>query len=268
MTIFVETFNDNKFIQPGGSKMITNKSNFVDDLKGEHVLANFLDKYLYEKLEIQNFSRNTPDKNNYLTNQFNGIDVSFTSNGFDYIVDEKATLYYPNGLPTFAFELRYKKDNSWRTGWFYDETKVTEYYLLAWPKRQDVTLCELRMEHIQKVEVMLLRRKDLQEYLDKNYDIHKTTIQIAVDEIIKANKYGKLHTISDSSPHYYFYTANLSETSINLVIHKKTLQKLALFHFVIYRNKPYAQHKDSNKWLIPLLKVFRTLSSSFKFWIG
>ncbi|MCM3690766.1 hypothetical protein [Neobacillus niacini] len=234
--------------------MKTTKSNFMDDLKGEHVLANFLDKYLYEKLEIQTFFRNTPDKNNYLSNQFKGIDVSFTSNRFDYIVDEKATLYYPNGLPTFAFELSYKKDNMWHPGWFYDETKETGYYLLAWPQRQDVKLSELKMEHIQKVEVMLLCRKDLQEYLDKNYGFNKTNIQIAVDEIIKAKKYGRLHTISDSSPHYYFYTANLSETPINLVIHKKTLQKLALFHFVIYRNKPYAQNSNSNKWLIPPFK--------------
>lgn len=235
--------------RPGGSKMKNTKSNFIDDLNGENVLANFLDKYFYAKLEVRDYFRNTPEKHNYLQYQYKGIDVTFKWNGYDFIVDEKATLHYPNGIPTFAFELRYIKDNIWRPGWFYDETKQTEYYLLAWPKRQDIKLSELKMEHFQTVEVMLLSRKNLHEYLNKNYDITKQAIHVAVDNIITANNYGKLHNIHPSSNHYYYYTKYLSETPVNLVIQKSTLKELAIFHFVIYRDKPYAQRKENKIWL-------------------
>ncbi|WP_051633616.1 hypothetical protein [Bacillus sp. UNC41MFS5] len=225
------------------------KSNFEVDLNGENVLANFLDTYFYAKLEIQEFFRNTPEKNNYLNNQFRGIDVTFTFNGSNFILDEKATLYYPNGIPTFAFELSYKKDNVWRQGWFYDETKETDYYLLAWPKRQAVKVSELKVEHFQTVEVLLISRKNLQNYLNEKYDINKQAIQVTVENIITSKKFGKLDNIHPSSNHYYYYTEYLSETPINLVIQKNTLKEFATFHFMIYRDKPYAQNKDNNIWL-------------------
>jgi hypothetical protein len=229
------------------------KSNFIDDLNGEKVLANFLDEFLYKKLEIQNFSRTTSNKSNYLTNQYKGIDVTFTFNSFNYIIDEKATLYYPEGIPTFAFELRYKKDNKWHPGWFYDETKETEYYLLAWPKRKNVKLSELKLDDINTVEVMLLARKDLHNYLNEHYAINSAAINDAVDGIIKANQFGKLEKIHPSSGHYYYYTEYLAETPINLVVQKNTLKQLAIFHFVIYRNKPFAKNKNSYMWLRNIL---------------
>jgi hypothetical protein len=243
----------------GRPKMKNTKSNFIDDLNGESVLANFLDKFLYEKLEIQAFSRNTSDKSNYLHKQYRGIDITFTFNGSDFIVDEKATLYYPDGIPTFAFELRYKKENIWNLGWLYDEKKETEYYLLAWPKREHIKLSEMKLEHIRTVEVMLICRKDLHDYMYKNFGLNKGLIDGAVEEIIKANQFGKLDTIHPSSNHYYYYTENLHETPINLVIQKITLKKLAIFHFVIYRNKPYAQHMDYNIWLKPKFRSYYML---------
>lgn len=225
------------------------KSKFMEDLHGEGVLGEFLDKFLYGKLQIQEFTRNSRLKLDYMEYQFKGIDITFTFNGTDYIVDEKATLQYPDGIPTFAFELKYKKNNQWREGWFYDESKATRYYLLTWPIRNPVELSDLQVNDIRKVEVMLISRKELQDYLFKNYQIDRNVIQGEVDNIIKAQKFRKLHTIHPTSNHYYYYTEYLAETPINLVIQKNTLKDLAIFHFNIYRDKPYIKNTNSTIWL-------------------
>jgi hypothetical protein len=244
----LEIFEDGISNQ-GGIKMKSSKSSFIEDLNGEKVLGEYLDKYFYEKLNIQDFFRNTSSQPNHMNNQYRGIDVTFNFNGFHYIVDEKATLQYPDGIPTFAFELRYKKNNQWRDGWFYDDAKETKYYLLAWPIRDHVKLSELQMDDIRKVEVMLISRKDLHEYLYTNYEITREVIEAEVDNIIKANTFGKLHPIHPLSNHYYYYTKNLAETPINLVVQKKTLKDLAIFHFITYRNQPFAKNVSSNIWL-------------------
>lgn len=229
--------------------MMNPKSTFSEDLNGESILAEFLDKYLYEKLQIQEFIRNTPHQRNHMEKQYKGIDVTFKFEGSHYIVDEKATLQYPNGIPTFAFELRYKKNGQWRPGWFYDDTKETKHYLLAWPIRDDVKLSYLKLDDIRKVEVMLISRKDLRDYLFDNFRVNQDGIQVEVDKIIKANHFGKLHQIHPFSNHYYYYTEYLAETPINLVIQKNKLKELAIFNFMIYRNMPYSKKGNSGIWL-------------------
>jgi hypothetical protein len=108
---------------------------FHEDLKGEQALAEFLEAFLYSKLDIQDFHRNT-DR----VNQFRGIDVSFTFRGNVYVIDEKANLHYADGIPTFAFELSYIKNGRRKPGWFFDDSKMTDYYLVAWPKRKNVEI--------------------------------------------------------------------------------------------------------------------------------
>ncbi|MGM0901830.1 MAG: hypothetical protein ACQEXB_12140 [Bacillota bacterium] len=224
--------------------MVPLKSQFKGDKKTESVVADFLDEYLYPKLNIHGFQRIID-----LNQQHRGMDVVFTANNHPYIVDEKAQLHYNPPLPTFAFEVKYKKDGKWKPGWLFDQTKETEYYLLVWPKRDDVDVKELQINHIKTVEVMLISRRQLLDYLNNSFQINEKTVEQEAKAIIHAKQFGKQHTIHPDSIHYYFYTERLAETPINIVIQKNTLKQLALFHFVVYRNTPYCKSKESEAWL-------------------
>jgi hypothetical protein len=225
-------------------QVVSLKSQYKGDKEAESVVADFLDQYLYPKLNIHRFQKITD-----LDQQHRGMDVVFTANNQTYIVDEKAQLHYNPPLPTFAFEVKYKKDGQWKQGWLFDQTKKTEYYLFVWPKRDDVDLKELEVKHIKTTEVMLISRKQLLHYLNDSFQINEQTVDKEVNEIISANQFGRLHTIHPDSTHYYFYTQRLAETPINIVIQKNTIKQLALFHFVVYRNTPYFKSKESEAWL-------------------
>ncbi|WP_404328402.1 hypothetical protein [Mesobacillus maritimus] len=220
------------------------KSQYKGDKKTESVVADFLDQYFYPKLNIHRFQRITD-----LDQQHRGMDVVFTANNQPYIVDEKAQLHYNPPLPTFAFEVKYKKNGIWKPGWLFDQTKETQYYLLVWPKRDDVDLKELEVNNIKTTEVMLISRKQLLDYLNNSFQINEKTVELEATAIIHEKQFGKLHTIHPDSTHYYFYTERLAETPINIVIQKNTLKQLALFHFVVYRNKPYCKSQQSEAWL-------------------
>lgn len=220
------------------------KSKFNDDMNGEKILANFLDKFLYKKLDVKEFCRN-----NDLEKQFRGIDVVFVFKGKEFIIDEKAQLHYPVPRPTFAFELCFRKADKWKMGWFYDETKRTEYYLLAWPKRKEVEVSELIENDIHTVEVMLINRQKLRDYLFHTYKINKESIKTEIEKIIKANEFGPHPKNHSNIEHYYYYTNTLAETPINLIIKKNRLKKLAEFYFTVYRNKPFSKEEDYSFWL-------------------
>lgn len=224
------------------------QSKFESDLQGEKILGEFLQKFFYSKLNIENFFRNTPDKYNFLDNQYLGIDVTFKFSNCEYIVDEKATLHYPNGLPTFAFEIKYRKNGEWKTGWLYDTNKKTEYYLLAWPRRKNKDLNYLIIDDIKTVEVMLIKRSDLLNYLNTSYGLNKNIVEKKANKIITLNNFGK-SPITHFSDIYFFYTKNLAETPINIIIKKNILKKIATFHFLIYRNTPYSQQPKYDIWL-------------------
>jgi hypothetical protein len=222
------------------------ESSFWNDLKGERVVAEYLDRFLYANLNIYEFERYTNHEKQNI-----GIDVYFKFNDLEYKVDEKSTLHYPRGLSTFSFELAYKKDGEWKEGWFYHENKATDYYLLAWPLREDVRLSQLTISHLYYIEVMLINRHQLQTYLYTSFDLDKTRIYREVENIKHEQRYGKLHNIHPLSKSYYFYTERLAETPINIVVQKDTLKKFADFHFRVDVNKVYPiPVKNYNEWLI------------------
>ena len=99
------------------------------DTNAEREVSKFLDKYFYNE-HVDNFIRFDD-----INHQFRGIDVKFSINELkDTIVDEKAQIDYVNKhLPTFAFEIDFiDAGNNYRKGWFLDDSKQTQFYLLIW----------------------------------------------------------------------------------------------------------------------------------------
>lgn len=144
------------------------KSEFDNDIKGENVVVEFLEKYFYSNFNFETYHRFV-DKDM----QNKGVDLKFSTKQKEYIVDEKAAIRYPNGLPTFAFELTYIKDGKVKEGWFYDNTKETNHYILIWPIRKDVPLEKLKVEHIYSAELMLVDRYEFQKYIFLKYNLKK-----------------------------------------------------------------------------------------------
>ena len=104
------------------------KSNFKKDLEKEKKLSSLLDSYYTTKLKHYTFKRITD-----LNQQYQGVDLIFEhkKKAISYSIDEKAQLDYINeNLPTFAFEISYKKDGIIKGGWLFDKTKKTQFYSL------------------------------------------------------------------------------------------------------------------------------------------
>ncbi len=194
------------------------------DTQSEIAVAGFLDKYFYPQ-HTSNFQRC-----NDLASQLKGIDVVFNYNGNRFLVDEKAATHYVNkDLPTFAFELDFVgRDHKLHEGWFYDASKVTEYYLLAWvwaSKNKDFTT-----EDISKVDLVLVSRKKIQEMLVSN--------GLSKERAMRGSKYlrdRKLFGVfgKSSKPFYFYYTKQKAEKPINIIIRKKALQKISVLNLTL-----------------------------------
>jgi hypothetical protein len=95
---------------------------------------------------------------------------------------------------------------------------------------------------------MLIKRSTLQDHLFTSLQINKQTAERQAAEIISNQRFRK-NSIDSSKQIYYYYSNQLAEAPINLVIHKDILKTLAEFHFNVYRNKPYVKHEKYVSWL-------------------
>ena len=189
---------------------MTLKSNFNDDLKREQQLAPLIDHYYSTCLNQYTFKRIHDRKN-----QFEGIDVVFEhkTNGNSYAIDEKAQLDYINeDLPTFAFEVSYKKRGVFKKGWFFDAAKKTEFYSLITAIYTDepnvFTSCKITLVNRLKLTAFLDDRKVTGERL-KTYIKNSNTVHGKL----------KLKELNDRTEGYlYLSSRNKAEQPINLIL--------------------------------------------------
>lgn len=189
---------------------MTLKSTFNADLNKEQQLAVLLDAYYTKHLKHYSFERIRDKKK-----QFQGIDLVLThkKTGNSYAVDEKAQLDYLNDdLPTFAFELSYKKAGILKKGWFYDPTKKTEFYSLITGIYTDApntyTSCKITLVNRAKLIAFLTNKGISEKLLKSTAKTHET-------------KHGKLKlkTLSHSTEGYiYISSNNKAEKPVNLIL--------------------------------------------------
>lgn len=186
------------------------KSTFTNDLKKEQQLTVLLDAYYHKNLKHYSFERIKDRKQ-----QFEGIDLIFThkETGLHYLVDEKAQLDYLNeDLPTFAFELSYKKAGLLKKGWLFDSTKKTEFYSLVTGIYTDVpntfTSCKITLVNRAKLIAYLNSSRITEVHLKSIVNNHET-------------RHGKLKLSKlDHRKEGYIYISskNKAEQPINLVL--------------------------------------------------
>ncbi len=189
---------------------MTLKSSFNADLKKEQQLALLLDGYYSKHLTYYNFERIHDKKR-----QFEGIDLILThkNTGLAFAVDEKAQLDYINDdLPTFAFELSYKKAGVAKKGWFYDADKKTEFYSLITAIYTDVP------NMFTSCKITLVNRKKLIDVLGQR-GINELVLTRCVDSHEPVHGKLKLKELNHRTEGYlYISSKNKAEKPVNLVL--------------------------------------------------
>ncbi|TLP80811.1 hypothetical protein ES765_06515 [Maribacter sp. ACAM166] len=150
-----------------------------------------------------------------MKNQMAGVDVVFTHKQTKnrFYIDEKAQLDYINDdLPTFAFELAYNKNGTYKEGWLFDINKKTDFYALATAIYEDepsvFTTCK----------ITLVNRKKLCTFLE-----HRNVTKSSLEKYSKktTEKHGKLklNELHHRTEGYlYFSRNNKVEKPINLIL--------------------------------------------------
>ena len=216
--------------------VINNRKN---DSIVEREIAKFLDEKLYSNKDLFSEFVRTDDKEE----QIKGSDLILsTSDGVLYrkVVDEKVAARYANmGLNTFSLELSFiGKNGNRRSGWFIDNTKKTEYYLLGWIVRADIPKDEgsdrydtnaINQWNIKELDWALVSRKRIMDFLEsKGWTLDKLALQ---DKKIREN--GKVKTKEFIDDVSFRYSDAYVEKPINILLKKDTFMKLSHMHGTI-----------------------------------
>lgn len=205
------------------------KSLFKDDLSSEAIVGNFLDKFFYSK-GFSDFRRATS-----LDEQKDGVDVVvLNKEGELEVVDEKVQLTaFNKPTPSFAFELSYEAFGERKPGWFYKEN-ATKYYLLGYfnSVKEDVKRLT-NYNEIYEFEGLVVEKKVVQKFLEsKGYNqenLLEKALELRNSKMSDNAKTGKREVLEDGIN--LFHTTFLSEQPLNVVIHRKHLDKLAKMIF-------------------------------------
>jgi len=210
-------------------------NNFNKDLKAEGELGKYLDKYFYKQYSmLTNVKRITKQNQQYA-----GIDVAANYQNQEICIDEKGYLSISKPGKTFALELSYlNKYNERKIGWLFDNTKQTTHYLFCWNKRdENVDHKDVIEKDFHYITAMFIDRNKLLNYLDSNYNINIDTSISTVKNILSSGQAGSLHTIGDNTKSKYFYSTQLLEQPINIVMDKNELEHICDDYFLIKRSE-------------------------------
>lgn len=203
------------------------KTNRKFDTKVEKEVAKFLDENLYSK-DI--FSR--CDRTNDRERQLRGSDIIISIpklNIENAVCDEKAASAYwwlEKSINTFSLEISSFQNGILRDGWIINDNLDTEYYLFCWlnATRKDFTKDDIRW-----LEYALVRKKDLIQYLES---------ENLTREHILENRDWILHNVKEKGAigkdkHkdlYFYYSPQLAERPVNIIVKKDVYLKLAILH--------------------------------------
>ena len=205
-----------------------------EDLSAEAQLAYFMDKYLYADFPTRNaFAsiRRIYDKEE----QLHRVDVEFVgTDGKVFYVDEKAQLYYLNqDLPTFAFELLFKRGAYDTTGWLCNSTLKTDFYMLIWPSATQNTCKGIRWEQFTRADCLLIQKSKILKMLaSKGLTVER--LQEDARSIRASGQTGKI-PISNIRGIYYYASdpSRYKEAPINIIISKPILIELAQRRYIV-----------------------------------
>lgn len=164
-----------------------------------------------------------------------GIDVRFDYADLkDMVVDEKAAVHYVNkDIPTFAFEIDFSLGSGTIVdGWLFDEKKVTQYYLLCWIWAEKTQ--GFKSDDITQVDLVIVNRYSILKMLERFNIDHGRASKIA--STIRLNGASGIHYRSPLRPFYFFYSPQLAERPVNMIINKSKLIELSAGRHIVRKN--------------------------------
>lgn len=205
------------------------------DHAADNALMQYLDRNFYPAHTL-NFHRYNDE-----AHQMQGIDTVFDIDGLKGIlVDEKALTHYINeDLPTFAFEVDFlRSKEQLAAGWLFDPEKRTEYYLISWiradikssiPARE--RSLHLTADNIISLDTLLINRKAILNTL-RTYGMSREQVMDVAPQIRAEGRSG-YYKKDNERPCNLFFSGQLAEKPINIVVSKKKLEELACHRFKI-----------------------------------
>ncbi len=215
-----------------------NKSSFYFDLKTEkNIMSQFMIANYYDKLVNTDKSKVTFKRIEDENLQKKGIDVIYTQNGNEFVIDEKAQMdyiYFYKPLSTFALELL--NSSSGKIGWLINDELETKYYMFIWPHANKRPL---KSENIEYAYYSLVSKEKLLVEIEKKC---KKTKSILLEYANKMAK-GKMgEEVKDDKGNiigyrfkgdgfddevYLYYTIKKAEHPVNLVVKRTWINKIA-----------------------------------------
>ena len=186
----------------------------------EKLLNLFYDKYVkYERVTERNL-------------QISGVDVKIrTPQDTEILVDEKcATDYIGKNLQTYSFELRSSSDRRSGIrydGWLINEDNITTHYLLCYIEKCKVEKFPVSTD-VQELEIILVGKDDIIEYLDR----HNQTIDTMIYKCDAIDD-GDLEMGDIKDGFKYSKSRHKIEAPINILIPRKALREMSVFHTMI-----------------------------------
>lgn len=196
----------------------------------EREIAMFLDMHLYSD---ERFTQK--DRTDSIEAQMDGSDIIISIpslNLQNIVVDEKAQTQYVNRpLPTFSLELSFlSSSNQLVEGWLIDMNKRTEYYLFQWIHRADKDW-NIKTHDIRKLEYALVSRKKILDYLE-SYGYSIDRLKVLDSEIRSTGSFGAHYKTLDKK-FYFFFSTQLAEKPINVILRKDVIIKLSEMNGII-----------------------------------
>ncbi|KAB1184771.1 MULTISPECIES: hypothetical protein [Haloferax] len=199
---------------------------FNSDLKDGELIEQYLVKYLFPKISV------SFDRLESMSEQYDEGDIRATipDVGDELLLDVKAqTTYINNPRESFVLELDYLKHGQLKQGWFYDNSKATEYYLFVWIS--DARRDNLRqLSDIETAKCLLVSRQRLQKFLaEEGHD--RDSVEAKARQIREQGQ--KKYIASGHDDFFYYLTNFLDERPLNIVMKYDALDRLSEETYVV-----------------------------------
>lgn len=205
------------------------------DMRGEKALGLFLDEFFYPTLcELEGFTRT--ERVYDADMQKKGCDIYiFNKGGRSIKIDEKAQLHFINNpRDTFVFEISFLQDDSGEVmnGWFVSDINITDCYMLSWidQARAD-KLNRIVAEDFEQVTICFITKKKVISYL--------VSCGFAIDKIKNLANKMRVKELADtyhlSHDAVLYYSKNIKEQPINILINRSVLYQLSYGVYVVSR---------------------------------
>lgn len=239
---FDQEYNETPIFDPDAS------SRYEKDRRNEAIMNEFMRLHYYSKLINIDGTNVQSEFISDETRQRQGIDVIYTRNYKEYVIDEKAQMdyMYREGGPLDTFVLELLNSSSGRVGWFINDELETKYYMFIWPHADN----QLRsVDDIEYARYALVERTSLKRKIENRYQsverLKEYASKLSAGILEGAyEKYNKMYFKEQpfDSNAYLVYTKEPTngngkvERPVNLVVSRKLIEEVAEETGILKRN--------------------------------